>query len=479
MSQVPTLLKFGMYTSELLIINVLFYLMFHHELSPGSKSLEDVSSLYGFMSMSLCMAYVIGIWLRPISFYYRTSKRGSIVGNVTMSVFWMALLFITFLVIVGRLRLFSTSSVKLFNLLNISIPKLLPFFVSVMLLLIIWRYVARYIIRALRSNGRNVHRVVMVGASDNIVELCQEMTNPFYGYKVMGYFNEIEVPALCDKVPYLGTVKDVTPYIESHSVHQLYCALPSALANDIKPIINACESNCVRFFSVPNVRNYLKRTMQLELLGSIPVLCIREDPLSSLTNRIVKRTFDIVVSGLFMIPFWVIIYPIVAIISHITMPGPVFFKQQRNGLNGETFLCYKFRSMKVNADADKLQATENDPRKTKWGNIMRKTSIDELPQFINVLKGEMSIVGPRPHMVKHTEEYSALIDKYMVRHWVRPGISGWAQVTGARGETKELWQMEDRIKKDIWYVENWSLWLDIKIIFLTVYNALGGDKQAY
>ena len=135
--------------------------------------------------------------------------------------------------------------------------------------------------------------------------------------------------------------------------------------------------------------------------------------------------------------------------------------------------------MKVNADADRLQATKNDPRKTKWGNIMRKTNIDELPQFINVLMGSMSVVGPRPHMVKHTEEYSALIDKYMVRHWVKPGITGWAQVRGARGETQELWQMEDRIKKDVWYVENWTLWLDIRIMYLTVRNAIVGDKQAY
>ena len=158
------------------------------------------------------------------------------------------------------------------------------------------------------------------------------------------------------------------------------------------------------------------------------------------------------------------------------MPGPVFFRQKRNGINGDEFTCLKFRSMRVNADADKVQATKNDPRKTKWGNIMRKTNIDELPQFINVLLGDMSIVGPRPHMVKHTEEYGALVDKYMVRHYTKPGITGWAQVTGSRGETSELWMMEERIKKDIWYVENWSLLLDLKIIFKTITNVFGGEK---
>jgi len=478
-SQMPTILKFAMYASELVIVNVLFYLFFNHDLTPGSNGLNDMSSVYGFMAMTVSMTYVIAVWMRPISFYYRSSRSGSIFANVSIAILWMVALFLGFLLVVDRYRLFSAHSFHLLGGATISMSKLFPYFFILGGALTSWRFVARYIIRTLRSNGRNVHSVVLVGASENILELYKEMSNPIFGYRVIGYFNEMPMDNAPEKLPYLGGIADVVPFLSENHVHHLYCALPSAQAADIRPIINACEQNCVHFFSVPNVRNYLKRTMQLELLGSVPVLSIREDPLSSLTNRIVKRSFDILVSGLFMIPFWLIIYPIVALISHLTMPGPVFFKQRRNGLNGEEFYCYKFRSMKVNADADKLQATENDPRTTKWGNIMRKTSIDELPQFINVLKGEMSVVGPRPHMVKHTEEYSALIDKYMVRHWVRPGISGWAQVTGARGETKELWQMEDRIQKDIWYVENWSLWLDIKIIFLTVYNALGGDKQAY
>ena len=230
---------------------------------------------------------------------------------------------------------------------------------------------------------------------------------------------------------------------------------------------------------MPNVRNYVHRAMTVAYVDDIPVLSVRREPLRDPMNKFIKRLFDLVFSGLFLITCFWWIYIIVAIITKITMPGPVFFKQKRNGLLGEEFYCLKFRSMKVNADADKLQATKDDPRKTKWGNIMRKTNIDELPQFINVLMGSMSVVGPRPHMVKHTEEYSALIDKYMVRHWVKPGITGWAQVQGARGETKELWQMEDRIKKDIWYIENWTMWLDFRIIYLTVRNIFLGDKQAY
>lgn len=188
---------------------------------------------------------------------------------------------------------------------------------------------------------------------------------------------------------------------------------------------------------------------------------------------------DLAISIIFLIFFFPWILIIVAIIMKLTMPGPIFFKQKRTGFQGKTFTCYKFRSMKVNNEADKLQATKNDPRKTRWGEIMRRTNIDELPQFINVLLGNMSVVGPRPHMVSQTKAYSTLINKYMMRHFAKPGITGWAQVTGFRGETKELWQMEARVEADVWYIENWSFWLDVRIIYLTVRNLIRGDKQAY
>lgn len=235
----------------------------------------------------------------------------------------------------------------------------------------------------------------------------------------------------------------------------------------------------MHFYSVPNVRTYLHKRMYFNMMGSVPYLSLREDPLSRTGNRILKRTFDIVFSLAFLCTLFPIILLIVTIITKLTMPGPIFFRQKRNGQNDKEFYCYKFRSMKVNAQADSLQATKDDPRKTRWGNIMRKTSIDELPQFINVLLGDMSVVGPRPHMLKHTEEYSKLINKYMVRHFVKPGITGWSQVTGYRGETKELKDMEGRIRGDIWYIEHWSFGLDLFIIYKTVANAIHGEKNAY
>ena len=459
-------MRLGMYFIEILIVAAIYVGCYYNVLSPGSNGWNDTSPMFTNLFLLIVLSYAIGSVFRPITFFYRSSRQGSIVSNVTVLVIIMILLTILFMGLRGHH--------------SFLLPmRFLGMWVAIWSALVAVRYLARYFIRILRSEGHNVHHVVFVGGSDNILELYREMENPFYGYQVEGYFAEVPMTTFPEKFRYLGKVADCVPYMQSHNIQQLYCALPSAMADDIRPIINWCEHHFVRFFSVPNVRNYLKRTMQLELVGDIPVLSIREDPFSSLTNRVVKRFFDLVVSALVMIPFWLIVYPIVAIVTKLTSPGPVFFRQKRNGLNGEEFYCIKFRSMKVNKEADTLQATKDDPRKTRWGDFLRKSSIDELPQFINVLRGEMSVVGPRPHMVKHTREYSELIDKYMVRHWVKPGITGWAQVNGARGETRELWQMEDRIQKDLWYIENWTLWLDLRIIWLTVWHGIVGDKQAY
>ena len=195
-------------------------------------------------------------------------------------------------------------------------------------------------------------------------------------------------------------------------------------------------------------------------------------------SRMLKRAFDLVFSSVVLVCSPVIFIPI-AIAVKLSSPGPVFFKQKRTGFRGKEFNCYKFRTMRVNAASDEVQATRHDPRKTRVGEFLRKTSLDELPQFINVFLGDMSVVGPRPHMVKHTHDYSKIIDKYMLRHLIKPGITGWAQVNGYRGETRELWQMERRVEYDVWYIEHWNFWLDIKIIFLTVVNAFKGEKNAF
>lgn len=356
------------------------------------------------------------------------------------------------------------------------------FYIVLILVIVSYRLAFRYFLELYRKQGGNVRKVILIGSHENMQELYHAMTDdPTSGYRVLGYFEDFPSDRYPSDVSYLGHPQEVNNFLKQNvgRVDQLYCSLPSARSAEIVPIINYCENHLVRFFSVPNVRNYLKRRMHFEMLGNVPVLSIRREPLKLLENRIVKRTFDIVCSTLFLCTIFPFIYIIVGVAIKMSSPGPIFFKQKRSGEDGKEFWCYKFRSMRVNAQCDTLQATEHDPRKTRIGEIIRKTSIDELPQFINVFKGDMSIVGPRPHMLKHTQEYSLLINKFMVRHFVKPGITGWAQVTGYRGETKELWQMEGRVMRDIWYIEHWTFLLDLYIMYKTVYNAIHGEKEAY
>lgn len=356
------------------------------------------------------------------------------------------------------------------------------FYIVLILVIVSYRLAFRYFLELYRKQGGNVRKVILIGSHENMQELYHAMTDdPTSGYRVLGYFEDFPSDRYPSDVSYLGHPQEVNNFLKQNvgRVDQLYCSLPSARSAEIVPIINYCENHLVRFFSVPNVRNYLKRRMHFEMLGNVPVLSIRREPLELLENRIVKRTFDIVCSTLFLCTIFPFIYIIVGVAIKMSSPGPIFFKQKRSGEDGKEFWCYKFRSMRVNAQCDTLQATEHDPRKTRIGEIIRKTSIDELPQFINVFKGDMSIVGPRPHMLKHTQEYSLLINNFMVRHFVKPGITGWAQVTGYRGETKELWQMEGRVMRDIWYIEHWTFLLDLYIMYKTVYNAIHGEKEAY
>ena len=282
---------------------------------------------------------------------------------------------------------------------------------------------------------------------------------------------------------HLGTLQEFLRMIKEEPEKlelgdEMYVSLSRRDRDVIKRISRFCDNRVIRFFYVPTSVESIGLNLKRELLDDMELFTTYETPLQNPMNKLTKRCMDIILSILFLIPT-AIIFPFVWIIVKIQSPGPLFFKQDRTGLDGKNFKMIKFRSMHVNKDADKIQATKDDPRKYPFGNFMRKANIDELPQFWNVLMGDMSIVGPRPHMLAHTEMYSQLIDKYMVRHFVKPGITGWAQVTGFRGETKELWQMEGRVKRDIWYMENWTVWLDFRIIWLTFKTFFVHDKNAY
>lgn len=456
---------------DLIVLNLLL-LAFHFIKVEGF--FYEISSVYSnFKELFIIynLSYLLAISMYPPILQRNKVRPEQIVQRLFTTIIWFTL--------------FAEISAGFIDHSLLSWRANISFFVLFLILLTCCRILSRSIVNRVRSMGFSTSDVVFVGANSNMIDLYYEMAaTPSTGYRIRGYFNDCAVETFTDKnIPYLGTIKDIIPYLEdvqNKKIQQLYCCLPSNRNAEIRDIIYYCENHVVRFFSVPNVRNYLKRKMSMELLGEVPILYIREEPLLLLDNRILKRTFDIFCSTIFLCTIFPIIFIIVALIIKLTSPGPIFFKQKRNGLDGKVFYCYKFRSMKVNAQCDTLQATEDDPRKTKFGDFMRKTNIDELPQFINVFLGDMSLVGPRPHMLKHTEQYSKLIDKYMVRHFIKPGITGWAQVTGYRGETKELYQMEERIKKDIWYIENWSFWLDIRIMWLTVRNMImHNEKNAY
>jgi putative colanic acid biosynthesis UDP-glucose lipid carrier transferase len=317
----------------------------------------------------------------------------------------------------------------------------------------------------------------------NLIVYNELMADPATGYRVLGYFSDSVIENAPASLPKIGSRDDFRKFMADYdnyglTIEELYCSLSHSEADELKRIMQFCDKNVIRFFYVPRIFSNLQLSLSPEKFGDTVIFTNHHEPLMLLGNRVMKRLFDIAFSATVLVMLSPL-FPILALIIKMQSKGPVFFKQLRTGLNGESFMCYKFRSMHVNADADRVQATKHDPRKFPFGEFMRKTNLDELPQFLNVLKGDMSIVGPRPHMIFHTEKYSALIGKYMVRHFSKPGITGYAQVTGFRGETEELWQMEGRIQKDIWYIENWSMWLDIKIIFKTALTIIFPDKAAY
>lgn len=357
---------------------------------------------------------------------------------------------------------------------------MVPFYLSIWFIVSIYRWTLRQLIKYYRAHGGNTMRVAFVGDITIAKSLYDFMKVPYSGYRVKGYFAD-EPLKNCPIEDYLGKPEDVPMLLEQGklNLHALYCALPASQNVMINQILDACERNLVRYNHIPPSFNYQRRNMAFEQQQGVPVLHLHNEPLSYLGNRLAKRAFDLVFSTVFLVTLFPIVLLIFGTAIKLSSPGPIFFRQKRSGLGGKEFWCLKFRSMKVNAESDTLQATKDDPRKTKIGELMRKTSIDELPQFINVWMGDMSIVGPRPHMTKHTEQYSEQISNYMVRHFAKPGVTGWAQVTGFRGETKELWQMEGRIERDIWYIEHWSFALDISIIFRTITNAIRGEQNAY
>lgn len=275
------------------------------------------------------------------------------------------------------------------------------------------------------------------------------------------------------------SIPNLKQFCLKEGIQEIYYTLPITDHQVIEEVWDFADNNYIAFKIANDFDLLNSKKVAVSFYDQTPVISMRHVPLASRFNRMIKRLFDLVFSLGVMLTIFPIIYVIVGIAIKRDSPGPIFFKQYRSGRRNRKFLCYKFRTMTVNNDSDNKQATKGDKRITKIGAFLRKTSLDEFPQFINVLKGDMSVVGPRPHMLKHTEEYSEIINRFMFRHYVTPGITGWAQVNGYRGETKDPELMRKRVEFDTWYIENWSVWLDIQCIVKTVVNAVRGEENAY
>jgi len=315
--------------------------------------------------------------------------------------------------------------------------------------------------------NKRVKRTLLVGENDVQNRICNIIkANPILDYMYIDTFSNDTEGSMIEQLDELENI------IRAQNIHVLFVAvkdLRNIVSDEYNQLLSLCNRVGVRLFYVPENQDVSEDKYDICKLANIVVFNPQYIPMDSVENQVIKRMFDLVFSGFVIVFILSWLYPITALLIKLSSKGPVLFVQKRTGVNGITFNCYKFRSMLVNPDADLKQAVEDDPRITKIGKFIRKTNIDELPQFFNVFKGEMSVVGPRPHMLAHTEQYSALIDNYLVRHYVKPGITGWAQVNGYRGETDELWKMEKRVEYDKEYIENWSLDWDCVIVWKTVF----------
>lgn len=330
-----------------------------------------------------------------------------------------------------------------------------------------------YLLKKYRLHlGGNIRKVVIVGLNQKTDQLRKFFTqNPVYGYKLYKTFDVRPSSQI--------KIEDVMDYILAENIDEVYASVAELSNQDLVKLIEFVDNNLKILKFLPDNKEIFSKKLDFSYYGVLPILSMRRIPMDEPFNKFIKRSFDIVLSLLIIVGVLSWLTPLLGLLIKLESKGPVFFKQRRNGLDYKEFYCYKFRSMKPNPMADLHQISKDDARVTVVGRFIRKTSIDELPQFINVLKGDMSVVGPRPHMVSHTHMYAERIDKFMVRHFIKPGITGLAQVSGFRGEVETESDIINRVKYDIFYLENWSLFLDIKIVFQTIFNALRGEDKAY
>lgn len=353
------------------------------------------------------------------------------------------------------------------------------FHLSFASMLVISRLVGTYIQRLLIRHFQVRKTVAIIGKNEGSRRLARFFRAHEEDYAFEGYLSDNDRSLINDNGEVTNTTLRQFQRAVERGIQEVYVSLPPHQIAQASTLLEVAEQYCLRVKLVPDLTRRDSLPYEVSVLGPVPVVSIRQEPAYDMEGRFKKRLFDLLFSTAVIVFILSWLYPIIALLIKLESPGPVLFKQYRSGRDNKPFLCFKFRSMRVNTDSDKQQATRDDHRITRIGRFLRKTSLDELPQFFNVWLGHMSVVGPRPHMLKHTEQYSAMIDHYMTRQFLKPGITGWAQVNGYRGETTQPRLMERRVAHDIWYLENWTTMLDVRIVFLTIINMLTGEENAY
>ena len=459
--RLATLLRISFVILDLLVLNLVFIICQYVFRDAIILNKEQYTYLWFFSNA----AWVAASWATSIyhdTYIYSFEK----FSRRTMTAF-------VYLLALEMLYLFFNKDAQISRLFLISI--LSSFAIS----LLINRFLHLAMQQFFQSKDHIVRKVMIIGYNERAKKLASYLEQEPIKTEIVGFCEEEENVNELSLYPIVGRVGDAIEASKLHEVTEIFSTIAPEQQSGIYKLINDADQACIRFRIVPDFNHFIRKPVHLEYLKDIPVLSLRKEPLDDVGNRIKKRLFDLAISSLVTIFILSWLIPIVSLLIWLDSRGPIFFIQQRSGKNGKTFNCIKFRSMKVNKDSNEKQATKNDKRVTKLGSFLRKSNLDEMPQFFNVLMSDMSIVGPRPHMLKHTDDYSKLLNRYMVRHFLKPGITGWAQIHGYRGEIKHMQDINNRVEYDIWYLENWSIWLDTRIILMTAFNMAKGEKNAY
>jgi len=459
--RLATLLRISFVILDLLVLNLVFVICQYVFREAINFNKEQYTYLWFFSNA----AWVAASWATSIyqdAYIYSFEK----FSRRTMTAY-------VYLLALEMIYLFFNKDAQISRLFLISI--LSSFAIS----LLINRFLHLAMQQFFQSKDHIVRKVMIIGYNERAKKLASYLEQEPIKTEIVGFCEEEENVTELSLYPIVGGIGDAIEASKLHEVTEIFSTIAPEQQSGIYKLINDADQACIRFRIVPDFNHFIRKPVHLEYLKDIPVLSLRKEPLDDVGNRIKKRLYDLVISTLVTIFILSWLVPIVSLLIWLDSRGPIFFIQQRSGKNGKTFNCIKFRSMKVNRESNEKQATKDDTRITKLGSFLRKSNLDEMPQFFNVLMGDMSIVGPRPHMLKHTDDYSKLLNRYMVRHFLKPGITGWAQIHGFRGEIKHMQDINNRVEYDLWYLENWNLWLDTRIILMTAFNMAKGEKNAY